>query len=51
MEIPLKFHQKINTKSRCRKVSENDAKMSEKRSKMEPQGIPKVDKIDVNFDA
>ena len=25
--------------------------MSEKRSKMEPQGIPKVDKIDVNFEA
>ena len=46
-----KIHPKIDTKSRCRKVSENDAKLSEKRSKMEPQGVPKVDKIDVNFEA
>ena len=46
-----KIHPKLDTKSRCRKVSENDAKMSENVSKMEPQGIAKVDKIDVNFEA
>ena len=41
---------KINTKSRCRKVADNDAKMTEKGSTMEPEGVPKVDKIDVNFE-
>ena len=47
----MKIHPKIDTKSRCRKVSENYAKMLENMSKMEPQGIPKANKIHVNFGA
>ena len=47
MKNPLK----INTKSRFRKVAENYANISEKGPKMDPKGLPKVDKIEVKIEA
>ena len=40
--------QKNDTKSTCQKVPENDAKMTEKGSKMEPKRHPKSPKIEKN---
>ena len=45
-----KIHQQSITKWRCRKVSENDAKIKEKASKMEPKGLPKGDQIEVKIE-
>ena len=42
---------KIDTKSRFRKVSENNAKILEKGPKIDPKGLPKVDKIEVKIEA
>ena len=51
MKIDEQIRSKIDTESRCRKVSENDAKMKGKGPKMNPKGLPKVDKIEVKIDA
>ena len=51
MKIDEKVRSKIDTKSRFRKVSENDAKILEKEPEMDPKGLPKVNKIDVKIDA